>query len=67
MTETAEAAIIEGLMKPKIREKLAAPPKDELVLVPVDLEKYTHSMRLNFKEVLKEHLDQDKRDILDKN
>jgi hypothetical protein len=28
MSETAEAAIIEGLMKPRIREKLTEKPKE---------------------------------------
>jgi hypothetical protein len=39
MSETQEDAIIGGLMKPKLREKLTEPPKDEQLLVPVDLER----------------------------
>lgn len=48
MSETLEEALIAGLMKAKVRERLIEPPKDEKLLVPVDLENLTLSKPINF-------------------
>jgi len=56
MSETTEAAIIEGLMKPRIREKLTEKPKEEgPLLIPLDLEALETSKKLDFSTILKEH------------
>ena len=48
MSETQEEALISGLMKARVREKLTEPPKDEKLLIPVDLENLTSLKPINF-------------------
>ena len=62
MTETTEAKIIEGLMKPTVRrrQELAEKIKVEPLYVPVDLEHLETQKKLNFSQMIKDHQEKGK-------